>query len=71
MKVGDLVRVKEDPKTRPGQTKCVGFIIEVLANKGEFPSRPNLAYFLIKTFHPTTGERVAWSYDIEVINEGR
>tara|TARA_B100000424_G_scaffold129569_1_gene98198 strand:- start:193 stop:378 length:186 start_codon:yes stop_codon:yes gene_type:complete len=61
MKVGDLIRIKEDPKCRPGQEEHFAIIIEDL-DKG---------VFWTWAYYPTIGNRMAFSDSIEVLSESR
>jgi hypothetical protein len=66
MKVGDLIRIREDPKNRPGQEEHVGVITKVLLPPKEHHDR---GMFEVMAFRPTTGRRFAFGQDIEVLNE--
>ena len=59
MKVGDLIRIKEDPKCRRGQKEHFAIIIEDLAN----------GVFWTWAYYPTIGNRMAFSDSIEVLSE--
>ena len=59
MKVGDLIRIKEDPKCRPGQKEHFAIIIEDLDN----------GVFWTWAYYPTIGNRMAFSDSIEVLSE--
>tara|TARA_R110000796_G_scaffold57443_1_gene132507 strand:+ start:215 stop:385 length:171 start_codon:yes stop_codon:yes gene_type:complete len=54
MKVGDLIRIKEDPKNRPGQEEHIAIILEDEGN-GVFWTLAG------------TGMRIAFSDSIEVL----
>jgi len=54
MKVGDLIRIKEDPKSRPGQEEHIAIILEDEGN-GVFWTLAG------------TGMRIAFSDSIEVL----
>lgn len=58
MKVGDLIRIKEDPKNRPGQEEHIAIILEDEGN-GVFWTLAG------------TGMRIAFSDSIEVLSESR
>lgn len=61
MKVGDLIRIKEDPKNRPGQEEHIAIILEDNGN----------GVFWTFSCYPTIGERIAFSDSIEVLSESR
>ena len=61
MKVGDLIRIKEDPKCRRGQKEHFAIIIEDLDN----------GVFWTWAYYPTIGNRMAFSDSIEVLSESR
>tara|TARA_B100000575_G_scaffold192670_1_gene155539 strand:+ start:455 stop:661 length:207 start_codon:yes stop_codon:yes gene_type:complete len=66
MKVGDLIRIREDPKNRPGQEEHIGVITKVLLSNEEHHGR---GMFEVMAFRPTTGRRFAFGQDIEMLNE--
>ena len=66
MKKGDIIRIREDPKNRPGQEEHIGVITKVLLPNEEHHGR---GMFEVMAFRPTTGFRLAFGQDIEVLNE--
>jgi hypothetical protein len=66
VKIGDLIRIREDPKNRPGQEEHIGVITKVLLPDGELYGR---GMFEVMAFRPTTGRRFAFGQDIEMLNE--
>ena len=61
MKVGDLIRIKEDPKCRPGQEEHFAIIIE----------DDDGGVFWTWAYYPTIGNRMAFADSIEVLSEIR
>ena len=68
VKVGDLIRIKEDPKNRPGQEEHFGIITEVIRADEEGDGS---VVFWVWSFRPTIGDRIAFSDSIEVLSESR
>ena len=68
MKVGDLIRIKEDPKNRPGHEEHFGIITEVIRADEEGDGS---VVFWVWSFRPTIADRIAFSDSIEVLSESR